>query len=234
MKQIVTPAANSSHGPRLIIHCADDVSLSLLIPQSDKTWQTIETSAAAVDLPVFRTDFKLQSSLQRLLKLRRKEDYLTLIQDQVPLTAQDLLTWDGLSTLYEAACDMIPRPKNPYAPTDIPQKAAGQTQIENTVITAQPNQCPACLKAVELFLILLARFTRHAILMNGAVGGVYLGGSLVSAIDDQGLFDVRLFKEACYGVTVTDTQNVLKSVPIFLDKSSHTKENDKPSTTQAA
>lgn len=199
-----TEKKEAQQGPKLIIGIGTGLGMSVLTPTGNEKNPYIitPTEAGYMDLPLARTDFKMNGALQRVLKQKEKE-FASFVHDHIPIITEHALSGKGLLYLYLAMCHIDHRPTQPFEPKHIPENATTSDQ---------------CLKAIEYFILFLGRFVRNAMITHGAVGGVYLTGGVVQAIHKAKLFDARLFREACYGIGRAPLQSYMKQIPIYLIK----------------
>lgn len=120
------------------------------------------------------------------------------------VSAERVLSGQGLLNLYEAIAMSKERLKEKLTPPDITQRALSE------------NPDPDCVEALDTFCKLMGRFGGNLALTNGTFGGVYIAGGIVprfidyfvnsqfrQCFEDKGRFKEYLQKIPVYVITDT-------------------------------
>ncbi len=138
--------------PKGVLGPGTGLGVTALVPTGHSDWIVIPGEGGHVTMP------PATSRESRLLDiLRQRLDHVS---------AERLLSGDGLVHLYETLCEMDGRRASQYKPP----------QITDEAIAAQDAHCR---EAVETFCCMLGTIAGNLALTLGAAGGIYIAGGIV-------------------------------------------------------
>lgn len=137
-----------------------------------KTFVTGSEGGHADFAPVDDEQFALLSWMQKVQK---------------PVSYESLIAGPGIARLY----DFCKAYHKMDASSDVVEEMHGQTDRTPAIIggVTRENQCPLCLKVIELFLRILGSEAGNLALKLYAKGGIYIGGGLLPRLVEHISFD---------------------------------------------
>jgi glucokinase len=128
------------------------LGVSGLVRGRDGRWIPIEGEGGHVTMPPVT---ERESAVLGVLRQRYQH-----------VSAERVLSGEGLVNLYEALCALDGVPSAAYKPAQVADAAIGETD-------------PACREAVDLFCVGLGTIASNLALTLGASGGIYIAGGIV-------------------------------------------------------
>ena len=111
----------------------------------------------------------------------RESRVLDLLREEFGhVSAERVISGDGLCNLYRALAALAGHPPEPLTAADITGRA-------------QADGDPLCAEAVAMFCGMLGTVAGNLALVLGAFGGVYIGGGIVPRLGDD--FDRSAFRQ---------------------------------------
>jgi glucokinase len=144
--------AAEKSSPKVALGPGTGLGIGSLAPDGRDGWIVLAGEGGHVTMPA---DDERESAL--LAILRRRFDHVS---------AERLLSGDGLVNLYETLCEMDGAPSVGYKPS----------QITDEAVAARD---PHCQEAVAMFCAMLGGVAGNLALTLGARGGVYIAGGIV-------------------------------------------------------
>jgi glucokinase len=144
--------------PKAAIGPGTGLGVGTLAPDSSGGWTILAGEGGHVTLA---PENDRESAL--LTRLRRRYDHVS---------AERLLSGDGLVHLYEALCEMDGARFGSYKPSQI---------TDETMYATDPH----CREAVDMFCGMLGNVAGNLALTVGARGGVYIAGGIVPHLGDR-------------------------------------------------
>lgn len=110
-----------------------------------------------------------------------ESDLLAVLRQRFDhVSAERVLSGNGLINLYNAVCDLEGEVASPVEAADVTDRALARSDAQ-------------CERAVQLFASFLGNVAGNLALTLGARGGVYLGGGIVPRLGQA--FDAQLFRQ---------------------------------------
>jgi glucokinase len=175
------------NAPIALIGPGTGLGVSGLIPTGDQ-WIPLQGEGGHVTLSVMT-----EREIAMLARLRQRFSHVS---------AERVISGQGLVNLYDALCEVDARVPEPLTPAEVTRRAGD-------------GSCRVCMEAVQMFCNLLATVSGNLVLTLGAVGGLYIGGGIVPRLG-------RLFSAAHFRDRFDDKgryADYLAAVPVYLIRS---------------
>ncbi|ATG74202.1 glucokinase [Zobellella denitrificans] len=170
--------------PVAVYGAGTGLGVAHLVPCGD-TWLSLPGEGGHVDLAPGNAE---EEALLRVLRRRWAH-----------VSAERLLSGQGLVNLYQALAELAGRAPEALAPGQITERALG-------------GDCALCQRTLALFCELMGRFGGNLALNLGTFGGVYLAGGIVPRFLD-------FFRDSGFRAAFEDKgrfSGYLAAIPVFL------------------